>query len=173
MTDRIDSIRWVLVGLIYDFCGAAEIYRDYALRPSFDPHEDMESLGAIRVCQTSAIIGLSRLWELLNGFGKEVNETPESLRTKLIDLKREIEERKVYQFRSKYVGHVFDDDTKAPIKVQDGYPRLIKIIGNDWESFYKWIFPDPKSDYSSSVVGIVTEYRDYCNSIVGQCNERP
>ena len=173
MTERIDSIRWVLVDLIYDFCGAAEIYRDYASKPSFDPHEDMESLGAIRVCQTSAIIGLSRLWELLNGFGKEVNETPEPLRSKLIGLKREIEERKVYQFRSKYVGHVFDDDTKLPIKLQDGYPRLIKIIGGDWEKFYNWIFPGPKNDYSNSVVGIVTEYRDYCNSILGEHIERP
>mgnify|MGYP005988121617 CR=1 FL=1 len=143
MTERIDSIRWVLVDLIYDFCGAAEIYRDYSSRESFNPYDDMEYLSAIRVCQTSAIIGLSRLWELLNGFGKEVNDTPEPMRSKLIQLRTEIEKRKIYQFRSKYIGHVFDDDTKSPIKIQDGYPRLMNIVGSDWESFYNWIFPGP------------------------------
>lgn len=132
----------------------------------------MKSLAVIRLCQTSAIIGLSRLWELLNGYGKEINNMPEPLRSKIIGVKKVIEDKKVYQFRCKYIGHVFDDDTKAPINISDGYPRLEKIVGESWEDFYNWIFPGPQADFSNSVVGCVTEFRDYCNSILGP-GERP
>ena len=110
MNENITSIRWVLVDLIYDFCGSAQVYRDYSSKPTFNPLDDMESLSVIRICQTSSIIAFSKLWELLNGFGKEVNEAPEPLRSKLINLKKEIELKKIYQFRSKYIGHVFDKE---------------------------------------------------------------
>jgi hypothetical protein len=132
MTERINSIKWVLVDLIYELCGAARIYRDYK-EVSNNLSED-EVLSIVRVCQTSSIISLSRLWELLKEFGKEVNETPEPLRTKLLALKKEIEDRKIYQFRSKYIGHIIDEDKspKDTIKVTDIEPRLAKIIQGDW-----------------------------------------
>jgi hypothetical protein len=172
VSKRIEEIRWVLVDLIYDFCGSAEIYREYSRKKDFDPHNDMRSLAIVRVCQTSAIIGLSKYWELTNGYGKEINLMPESLRSKIIALKVEIENKKIYQFRSKYIGHVFDDDTRAPINLSDGDPRLEKIVGTGWDQFYEWVFPGPEADLSNSVVGCITEFRDYCNGILG-AGKRP
>lgn len=44
MPERNESIRWILVDLIYDFCGEVQVYRGYSSRATFDPKEDVESL---------------------------------------------------------------------------------------------------------------------------------
>lgn len=172
MTERIEAIGWVLVDLIYDLCGSAMLYRENIGNAEFDPSIDHRALSIRRVCQTSSMIGLSRLWELLDGFGKEVHEAPEPLRSKLLELKQTIEKKKIYQFRSKYIGHVFDKSSKLPIKISDARPLLEHIVGTSWVDFYDWIYPGSHRDYSSSVVGTIEEFKNYCGTII-QPTSRP
>lgn len=171
VSERIKELKWVLTDLILDLCAPAEIFREHYSSKNFD----ISSVRTISICRmynSHAVIALSKLVEAFNGYGKEIKNFPDSLKEKVYGVKQQLEARNVYKFRSKYVAHVFDDDTKKPVDIDYGYKLLTDIVGKDiseLNEFYEWLSPsEPDSELSgNSISTLVTILREHCNNLVG------
>ena len=167
--ERINELKWALTDQVMDLTTATEVFRDYLKSSSFDP-ERSKGEGVIRMCAGYAILNLAKLWETLIHYGKEINDLPESLKAECHALKKDLEDKKVYQFRSKYLAHPKDKDIGKPAKATDLQHRLESITGKtigDFIDFCHWICPASEEPKEGSVVGIVVEVREYCRSLTG------
>ncbi|MFT7404292.1 hypothetical protein [Zhongshania sp.] len=175
MNEKLNHLKWVLVDQIVDLTIATTAIRDHIDAPNFQP-ESQKSIAYFRMCSNSLIVSLSKLWEALDHYGKEINEFPEELKINCRALKSEIERKKIYQFRSKYAAHIIDKDTKKPISLVEGEKRYSSIVGEnigDLINFCDWIIPENYNKNPKSVMNTVERTRDYCLSIVGSSAERP
>ncbi len=175
MDDKLNHLKWVLVDQIVDLTIATTSIREHLEEKSFDP-TSQRTFAYFRMCTTSLIVSLSKLWEALNHYGKEINSFPEELKLSCRRLKAEIESRKIYQFRSKYSAHIIDDETKRPLSLKDGEKRYRAIVGSTIDEiigFCDWIAPENFSEAAGSVMYTVVKARDYCLSVVGPSAERP
>jgi hypothetical protein len=141
--ERVDQFRWVLLELIIDLGSVSKFYSECYDTNDFDPSKNKYHLGKIRMCHMSAIVALSKLAEALSGYASELKACCSGeLVSKTWQYKKVIEDKKIYEFRSKYAAHVFDKDTNKPLDLQGGSDRLIKIVGStpeELQSFYSWI----------------------------------
>lgn len=176
MTARINQLKWLLVDAIYDLVTPATVYREYQSNSGFDPAAP-KYLGVCRMCNSHAIIALAKLDEAINHFGKEIKDFPEVLRADVYKIKKQIEAKGVYKFRSRYVAHAFNGEgnSKAPLHISEGYQMLTNITGPRLDEFYCWICPEEnhESDNSFGVVPVVVKMRDHCLVISGSGRERP
>ncbi|MFT7008726.1 MAG: hypothetical protein ACJAXJ_003268 [Colwellia sp.] len=166
---RFDEIKWLLVDQIYDLPIAREVFLDYRESLDFDV-QSKKHAAIIRMCTSYTILNLAKLWEILDEYGNEVNSLPEPLRKNCINLKKKLVELKVFQFRSKYIAHVFDHDIKPkkPLALESAQKRLNDIVGENMSEladFFNWVCPSKNKELSGSVVGVVSDLRDYCNTI--------
>lgn len=177
MNERIRHLKWILVDQISDLAtGTGAIRAHIETMSTEHPPSEQWSICYFRMCSTFLIVSLSKLWEALNHYGKEISEFPVELRTDCVSLKKEIERRKIYQFRSKYAAHIIDNNTNMPLSLSDGAKRYNEIVGEDVAAlvaFCDWIFPETDSGLSTSVILTVTRTRDHCLSLIGPCTERP
>jgi hypothetical protein len=176
MNKRLIHLKWVLVDQIVDLTTATCAIRDHvAIMNTAAAPSSNWSVCYFRMCSTSLLIALAKLWEALNHYGKEINDFPDEIRSACIALKKEIENRKIYQFRSKYAAHIIDKDTHEPISLAEGDKRYKEIVGEDVRdllNFCDWIYPQ-EVQANIAVITVVTKARDHCLSLVGHCNERP
>lgn len=175
MSERLEHFKWVLVDQICDLSIATTAIRDHIASEAFDPHSQF-TLCYLRMCASSLIISLSKLWEAINHYGKEIQEFPQETNAALNKIKREIERKKIYQFRSKYTAHVIDKVTHTPLNLAEGERRYKAIIGEDTNellSFCEWVRPADYAQHPSSVISVVLEARDHIVSIVGSGAQRP
>lgn len=177
MNDRIRHLKWVLVDQISDLTTGTSAIREHIETMNREnPPSEQWSICYFRMCTTFLIVSLSKLWEVMNHYGKEISEFPVDVRTDCISLKKEIERRKIYQFRSKYAAHIIDKDTNMPLSLSEGVKRYNEIVGEDVAAlvaFCDWICPETYPGPSASVMLTVTRTRDHCLSVVGPCTERP
>lgn len=175
MNERSNFLKWVLCDLIMDLTISTEVFRDVISSESFDPHV-AKSRALIRMVRSSLVVNLSKLWEALNHFGKVINELPEPLRTECLEIRKKIENKKIYQLRSKYTAHLIDKETNQMLSLADGEERIQQIFGHDLRDlsdFCDWICsPTPKLD-DSSVTSIISRLRDYCRDELGGSGSRP
>ena len=175
MNEKINHLKWVLVDQIVDLTIATTAIREHFAGQDFDP-SSQKTISYFRMCTTSLIVSLSKLWEALNHYGKEVNSFPDEVKLSCRRLKAEIESRKIYQFRSKYAAHIIDDETKQPLSLIEGEKRYSAIIGStigELIAFCDWIVPKNFNGETGSVMHTVVTTRDYCLSVVGSSAERP
>ncbi|WP_151172763.1 hypothetical protein [Pseudoalteromonas ruthenica] len=141
--EKVESFSWVLSDLIVDLGTSSKLYFDCTAEPNHNPEENNYHLGLLRMCYMTTVISLSKLIEALNGFANELKECcPLEVVDTTWQIKRKIENMKVYEFRNKYVAHVFDKETGKPIDLIAGKERLSAIIGSKNEhvsDFYKWV----------------------------------
>ena len=176
MNERIEHFKWVLADLIYDLTVPAEVFREYVHKDNFSP-DNLIHAGVLRMTSNALIMSLARLWEVIRYYGQEINSFPENIKQGCNLVKKEIEDKKIYQFRSKYAAHVIDKDTKKPLSLSEGKRRYEIIVGTtigDMNDFCSWICPENYASHQEySVVKVVTDLRDHCLSIVGSSDERP
>ena len=175
MSEKLNHLKWVLVDQIVDLTIATTAIREHLEGKDFDP-TSQKTISYFRMCTTSLIVSLSKLWEALNHYGKEINSFPEDVKSSCRRLKAEIECRKIYQFRSKYAAHIIDDETKKPLSLKEGEKRYSAIVGStigEMVAFCDWVAPKNFSSEASSVIYTVVKTRDYCLSVVGSSAERP
>lgn len=175
MSDKLIHLKWVLVDQIADLTIATAAIRNHTSCSEFDPMSQYTTT-YFRMCSTSLIITLSKLFEALRHYGKEINSFPEPIRSNLISLRCDIENKKIFKFRSKYAAHVIDDDTKTPISLAEGERRYKDIVGEtigDLLDFCDWICPADYQEKPECVISVVTKTRDHCLSVVGSCTHRP
>jgi hypothetical protein len=172
---RIEQLKWLLVDAIYDLATPAALLREYQSNKDNDLGS-AKYFGVCRMCNSHTIIALAKLDEAINHFGNEIKDFPPDLRNEIRQIKREIETRGVYAFRSKYVAHSFSGDgsDKAPLKIDDGYRMLEKVTGPNLDEFYNWVSPEGnESENDRGVVAVVVKMRDHCGKIVGMGTARP
>ena len=175
MNEKLNHLKWILVDQIIDLTIATTAIREHLASNSFDPTSH-KTAAYFRMCTTSLIVSLSKLWEALNHYGKETNSFPEDVKLSCRTLKAEIERRKIYQFRSKYAAHIIDDETKKPLSLIEGEKRYSAIVGTsigELVAFCEWVVPEQHGDTTDSVMHTVPKTRDHCLSIVGSSAERP
>jgi hypothetical protein len=97
MNEKLNHLKWVLVDQIVDLTIATTAIRDHIDAPNFQP-ESQKSIAYFRMCSNSLIVSLSKLWEALDHYGKEINEFPEELKINCRALKSEIERIKSINF---------------------------------------------------------------------------
>ena len=70
-----------------------------------------------------------------------------------------IESKKIYDFRSKYVAHVIDEDTGRPLNLNELEDYIGAIFGQDETSFIRWV-NDQKNIFPTTVVSVLEKTRD-------------
>lgn len=168
--DRAHALSWVIEDAVIDLIACSKFYRECELN-EHDPFSNKYHLGLVRMCYTTAIITLSKLDEVFQGFGKEINQCPEGLALRVRAIKLKIESLGVYKFRSRYVAHVFDGNgkDKIPLDIHAGYDALTKIVGQSQEEvsqFYEWLFSSSAS--GSDVVSVLVELNEYLSNHVSR-----
>jgi len=167
-------IKWLMTDLMVDLAAAAGMGREVI--KAHDPHVLIKSIGRLRVCNHSIILSLFKLHEVRKGYGQFFNSLPKEATADLYQDAKDIEAKKICQFRNKYAAHVFDRDTKKPISLAKGEELLLSITGRDNSdclSFYDWICPEGWKNDQNCIVSTVVALRDYCRDLPGGELERP
>jgi len=176
MTHRLIHLKWVLVDQISDLTTATQAIRNRAKTINSSEPIDAESTAYFRMCTTFSIITLAKLWEALDHYSIEIKDFPPALKEECSSLRKIIEKKKIYQFRSKYAAHIIDKSKKEPISLSEGIRRHHEIAGEslgDILDYCDWIYSENQSSESQSVLSTVIEARDHCLSAVGKCTKRP
>ena len=177
MDERIRYLKWLLVDQIVDLTTATTAIRDHVSLMQEDGAPTAKwSVCYFRMCTTSLIVTLSKLWETLDHFGADIRQFPEDVKDACASVRAEIERRKIYQFRSKYAAHIIDKDTKKPLSLAEGDRRYREIVGEDVSDLIAlcdWINPQGSPMPRTSVMYAVVRTRDHCLDVVGTDTDRP
>ncbi|AUW07575.1 hypothetical protein [Vibrio campbellii] len=170
MSRRYEEMSWSLTDLVVDMTTPSVVFEEFDQSPEFVP-DSPKYLAINRMCLSHIIIALCKFDEIFVEYSEEFKAMPKPLYEDLKRIKKEIERRNIYKFRSIYVGHAFKEDrkgkkvlSKKPLSLNEGNERLNKIVANDYLDFYDWICPQNiASSDGTSVVEIITGARDFCN----------
>lgn len=167
-------IKWLLTDLMMDLVAAVGMGREVIAAHETQAMD--KSIGRFRVCNNSIMLSLFKLHELRIKYALFLKGLPGGVSANLYQDAKDIEAKKICQFRNKYAAHIFDKDTKKPISLAKGEELLIGITGkenSDCQSFYDWIYPENWSVDKKCVVSTVVALRDYCKGLPGGDRERP
>lgn len=177
MRNEIEEMKWLLVDQIYDLCAPINIMRGYINSKGFDPTTH-QSLSVFRLCNHGLIISLYKLHEIYKNYGNTIKTMPTEIKVSFKAINKLITDKKIPQFRSKYVAHIFEEtkgEVSKPLSVEKGKELLSKIMGKNIEEmllFYELVYPENYCETGSSVVAVVQQVRDYCLSVGASGNSR-
>ncbi|MCQ3831167.1 hypothetical protein HXX02_17170 [Microbulbifer elongatus] len=173
---RIKELTQVLNEQVIDLLTGVTIYRNYFEEHQYDPNNLIHA-GVQRMCINHIVISLSKLWEAFaQVYGKEFQGFPEALRKEKNRLQKYLDDKKVYQFRSKYVAHLIDKETGSPICSKEGASRLSAIVGTnhgEMLNFLSEISPLDDETGEAGIVGVVQRLNQHCYGILSQVEATP
>lgn len=167
-------IKWLMMDLMVDLVAAVGMGRE--IISAHDPLTPIKSMGRLRVCNHSLVLSLFKLHEVRKGYGQFLKGLPDEITDSLYQDAKDIEAKKICQFRNKYAAHIFDKDTKKPISTVKGQELLLAITGennSDCLSFYDWICPEGWTVNQKCIISTVISLRDYCKQLPGGDLARP
>lgn len=167
-------VKWLMTDLMVDLASAVGMGREVI--SAHDPFVPIKSIGRLRVCNHAIVLSLFKLHEVRSKYARFFKGFPDAATKDLYQDARDIEAKKICQFRNKYAAHIFDWDTKKPISLTKGEELLLSITGKDNAdclSFYNWICPEGWKEDQKCVVSTVVALRDYCMGLPGGELERP
>lgn len=167
---------WLLNDLVGDIKTPVDLA--FQLKPAMDASNE-NYLSINRLCLTGVLIGLCKLNEIFEHYGTEIKNFPVELREKIRAVKKEIEDRGMYAYRSKYLAHSFSKQKGCkprPLSLRESVQALMKIIdygldpvrANVFE-FYKWAY---EKDNENSVVNVIYSCVKHIDHIVGGLGKR-
>jgi hypothetical protein len=113
--------------------------------------------GLTRLSTTHLVLALAKWMEFYERYKHLIPErTAANTKTVYNNLKR----RGVRDFRSKVVGHIWDEDVGKPLSEDDTQEWLARVIGPDEAAFNRWIYNPGATDRRSDLVGLSEEIRD-------------
>ena len=173
---RLIDMAWLLNDFVSDLKTPVDVI--FYLRPEMDKSKQ-NFMSVSRLCISSLIISLCKIREIIDHYGLEIREFPESLRNSLYDIKSKIEKSDMYAYRSRYVAHSFSKEKGAnqkPLTFDQNVKSLMKIIDFGLEpvtknvfAFCDWVH---KKDDQGSVVYIVYDTVRHIESVVGDLRTR-
>jgi hypothetical protein len=180
MSNRFEEMSWLFSDMIHDMVAPSAVLKELNTVKEFRSGNS-SYLAVHRMCLSHLIISLCKFDEIYREYRDERKEMPQAIQVPLDELKREIEKRKIYQFRSKYVGHAFEEikvdggkNKNILIPLKEGDKRLFTIVDGDHNKFYDWICPQNISENKGlSVVELIESVRDFCNKKCDVNQPRP
>jgi hypothetical protein len=179
MSNRFKEMSYLFTDMINDMVAPSVVLKELNTVKEFR-NGNSSYLAVHRMCLSHLIISLCKFDEIYREYRNERNEMPQAIQEALTELKKEIEKRKIYKFRSKYVGHAFEEiqvDGKKKnilIPLEESYKRLLAIVDGDHNVFYDWICPQNISEHQGScVVKLIESARDFCNTKFDITQPRP
>ena len=112
--------------------------------------------GMRRMSHFQTLLGLSKFMEFYKAYHNLI--APEC-RTPCKNIIKIIESKRIYDFRSKYVAHVIDDDTGCPLDLNKLEKYIEGIFGEDETNFIRWV-NDQKNVFPTTVVSVLEKTRD-------------
>jgi hypothetical protein len=168
------ELGWLLNELIVDLKTPVDVM--FLLKGGLNNNEIM-SLS--RLCISSIIINLCRLNEILSHYGKEITAFPNDLKTELRQIQKEVESKKMYTYRSKYIAHAFSEEkgeSKRPLPFADAVKALMVIIDRGLNpvsenafAFCEWVY---QKDSPACVVNTIHSAVSLIDKNVGGLGKR-
>lgn len=149
--DAIDACR-LLNELQLDFIIGARSFEIYeAAEKARDSREFQPFIhrGLTRMSLNHIFISLTKWYEI---YERYMYLFPEEVKHTAKALVKDIDARKVRDFRNKYIGHVLDADTNQPISIQETDDFVNNILKGDIVSFLLWV-NNPKMVDEKTVLG--------------------
>lgn len=112
--------------------------------------------GMRRMSHSQTLIGLSKFIEFYNAYH---NLIPPACRTPCKNMMKKIKSKRIYDFRSKYIAHVIDEDTGRPLNLNQLEDYVEAIFGQDDTNFIKWV-NDQKNVFPTTVVSVLEKTRN-------------
>jgi hypothetical protein len=134
-----------------DLITGMQAYRLLQRQLASNPAREPVPTGIRRLCLTHIVIALAKWNEL---YKKYKAVLPQCVSGVAKELSSNIENRGVVNFRNKVVGHVWDNDTKQVLSVDEVKSRLHEVLKGDLGAFMLWI-NDPTTSNPATVVGII------------------
>lgn len=169
---RLEHLAWLLNDLVYDLVTPPKVLRDYLSQPECDPRSGA-FLGIIRMCKSSAILAMTKLYDITNSYGKEIKDFPEDILGQVRTYKAYVQAKNLVRFRSKFVAHNFD--AFADSSYAEGNTIANGIFGETLRehlNFFEWVSPaDPEEIFIKYHVSyLVTRMRDH---VISQVTPKP
>ena len=137
---------WLLNDLVVDLKTPTDIIklaRDSSLT-------QIQVMSIIRMTMCALLVNLSKLLEVLNFYGKDIRSLSPTVSGDLNSIKRELEKKGIYEYRSKYIAHAFMKEQGAPprpLSLKEASNALMKIIDEGLNpvtenafSFCSWVY---------------------------------
>lgn len=148
------------VDLLNDFDGdlitSVNIFRDYIERNRSGKISDVVMPTVQRMCLSSIILTLCKYNEFYDHYKTII---PKHSRSDARELKQKINKIKIVEFRNKCIGHIWNNETGAPLRHSEIMERLMVITEGKIQPFLDWI-NDPTQKKANTVVSIIEKIRD-------------
>lgn len=171
---RLKDMGWLLNDLVLDLSAPSDVMQKFK-----ELHNTQTSEMAVaRMCISSMVIGLCKFDEISQYYGKEIRDFPDELKNGIYSIKQEVEKRRMYSYRSKYLAHSFSKDDKMtkPLEFSAAVDSLKKIIGDELKpaiengyAFCKWVYDE---NDESCVVNIIHQTVFHIDEITGGMGKR-
>lgn len=147
----------VLNDFIGDFITGTMLLKEYHAAHNSGSVTAGQLVGVNKMCLSHLILGLTKWAEFYKKFHDLI---PSELKEPAKEIILTIENRKIIEFRNKFIGHIWDNETNRPLVHSEIMERLDKITNYDIQGFLGWLNnPDP-NQYQNSVAGISEAIRD-------------
>lgn len=169
---RLEHLAWLLNDLVYDLVTPPKVLRDYLSQPDCDPRSGA-FLGIIRMCKSSAILAMTKLYDITNAYGREIKEFPDDILDQVRTYKSYVQTKKLVRFRSKFVAHNFDAFVDS--SYAEGNTIANDIFGEtlgEHLNFFEWVSPaDPEDTFVKYHISyLVTRMR---NHVISKVTPKP
>lgn len=115
------------------------------------------TIGMARMCYFHLILLLAKWVEFYEKYSSTI---PDDCIQECRALTNEIRKLKIPMFRNKYIGHVWDKDTKRPLSSNEISGYMKQITKGDQAAFLRWINDAHNDQYPKTVVSIISHVRD-------------
>jgi hypothetical protein len=140
----------------------------------------MQIMSLSRMILSALFVNLRKITEIIDHYGSDLRLLPTDVRNDLIKIKKAIDDKGIYKYRSTYIAHAFTQEKgrpKRPLTVAEASKALAIIIDEGLNSiienvlsFCNWIY---KKDDPNCVVNILYRTVQAVESIVGGLGARP
>ncbi len=114
-------------------------------------------IGMARMCYFHLILLLAKWAEFYEKYRSII---PADCVKECRALNNEVRKLDAPMFRNKYVGHIWNKDTKRPLTSREISRYMDKITKGDRAAFLHWINNSKNNRYPNSVVSVISHVRD-------------
>ena len=149
---QLVDMAWQLNELVMDLKTPTDVLKH--LRSELQT--DMQVMSLSRMILGALFVNLCKTVEIIDHYGQHIRLLPEEVRRDLINIKKSIEGRGIYKYRSTYIAHAFSQEKgqpKRPLTLTEASRALEAIIDEGLDpvvenvfSFCGWVYSkdDPK-----------------------------